>query len=385
MGVEINHKSLRGMLKTYRTKGLPLFIKGATGIGKTEGIVADAKDYAEKVKREYKAWVDLSNSERKALLNPENLKLIHLLVDVRTALLEPTDLMGLPALNGDYVEWKPTLLFKIVSMPEVSATIFFDEFNLGSRMVQNASYQIILDKAIGETKLGKDVFVVAAGNRAEDKANIIETPMPLNNRFGHATLMIPTSDEWIDYNLASPFQEPRICAFLKFKRELIHNYNPNMKDEAFATPRAIQQLASLIYDMDTKKELDDISLLAKSKCGESFGSQFSAFMRLSRKVDIDEVLKNPDMIKEIGDDLDLRYSIISGVAIRCRENWAKAIYPSLLVADNLFEEEGVFLFRMIIDLVSKPKLKNYLLNDKEGSKVWNERLSKKFGLIMGNW
>jgi hypothetical protein len=385
MGVEINHEILKNMLKTYRKKGLPLFVKGATGIGKTEGIILNAKDYAVEVSRNFKAWTDLSNAERKSLLNADELRKIHLFVDVRTALLEPTDLMGLPSLNGEFVEWKPTLLFKVLSMPEVSATIFFDEFNLGSRMVQNASYQIILDKAIGETKLGKDVFVVAAGNRAEDKANIIETPMPLNNRFGHATLVIPTSDEWIEYNLASAYAEPRICAFLKFKRDLVHNYNPSNKDEAFATPRAIQQLASLIFDMDAKNDLDEISLLAKSKCGESFGSQFSAFMRLSRKVDIDEVLKNPEMLSQFADDLDLRYSIISGVAIRCRENWAKAIYPSLLVADNLFEEEGVFLFRMIIDLVGKPKVKNYLLNDKDGSKVWAEKLSKKFAPIMGNW
>jgi hypothetical protein len=382
MAIEINHKQLRSLLKHYRAKSQPIFIKGATGIGKSEAIVDDCKEYADKINRQFKPWVELTAEQKKALLNPDEVSKYHIFVDIRTALLEPTDLMGMPSLNGTYVEWKPTLLFRVLSIPEVSATIFFDEFNLGSRMVQNASYQIILDKAIGEIKLGKDVFVIAAGNRQEDKANIIDTPMPLNNRFGHATLLIPTADEWVEYNLASVVPEPRICAFLKFKRDLVHNYNPNSKDEAFATPRSIQQLSALIYDMDTKTELDDMAFLARSKCGESFGSQFSAFLKLSRKIDIDDVLKKPEMVKEISiEDLDLRYSVISGCAIKCRENFAKSVEPSMVVATYLQDEEGVFLFRMIMDLTGKAKFKNHL----KGSKLWEDVLSKKFGDILGNW
>ena len=163
MAIEVSHKQLRSLLKRYRAKNQPIFIKGATGIGKSEAIVDDCKEYSGQVNRQFQPWLELTSDGKKTLLNPDELSKLHLFIDIRTALLEPTDLMGMPSLNGTYVEWKPTLLFRVLSMPEVSATLFFDEFNLGSRMVQNSCYQIILDKAIGEIKLGKDVFVIAAG------------------------------------------------------------------------------------------------------------------------------------------------------------------------------------------------------------------------------
>jgi len=277
------------------------------------------------------------------------------------------------------VQWQPTLLFKILSLKDVSATVFLDEFNLGSRMVQNAAYQLVLDKAVGETKLSDDVFVMAAGNRVEDKANIIETPAPLNNRFGHCTLTIPTVDEWIVYNMNSKFPDPRMCGFLKFKPEYIHGFKHNLKEKAFPTPRALQETCMLTHTMNEMKELDNIKWLAQSKCGEAFGIQWEAFLKLSRKVNVDDVLKKPEMVKELK-ELDLKYSLISGVAYKVKQDFKGTIEPALEVMYQLEDEYGIFLLRMCKEMIGWGKLTGHL----KKTPTW-EKLSTKFQGLMSGW
>jgi MoxR-like ATPase len=379
--MDIGHAQLEWLISVFRERNEPLFISGATGIGKSERAYQESKAYAAFRNRVWVAWNDLTSEGRKKLLEPGEINKVHLYADIRTSLLEPTDLMGIPSLTGDYVEWRPTLLFRVLSMPEVSATLFFDEFNLGSRMVQNGSYQIVLDKAIGETKLGKDVFVIAAGNRVEDMANIIETPAPLNNRFGHCTLMIPTHDEWINYNFISAFPEPRLAGFLKFMPHQVHTFKKNQMEKAFSTPRSLQKLAGFIATLDEQKEadLDKITLLSKALCGDTFGVQFRSFLELNKKINLDEILENPDKIKEYKDKLDVYYAVISGLAMRCREKFGATIEPVFKICYGLDEEYAVFLLRMIESVCTRAKLSGAMRR----SDFYRQNLAMKLAPLLG--
>jgi hypothetical protein len=375
--MEITHEQLAMLIEEHRRAGLPLFVDGATGIGKSEAGIKSSKVYSDKIGRQWVAWVDLSNAERHKFLDDKELVNVHLFVDIRTALLEPTDLLGLPFKDErGYVAWLPTLLFKILSSAVVSATIFFDEFNLGSLMVMKSSYQLILDKAIGEIKLGKDVTILAAGNRIEDRANVTESPAPLNNRFSHCTLLCPTPDEWITYNLKSDCPEPRLVAFIKFKPKYIFDFKPNQKEKAFPTPRALQQLAMLIKGKNEMNELDLMTMLAMAKCGEAFGAEFQSFLRLTRQVNVDEILEHPEKVHEFEKQLDLKYSLISGVAVRVKQDFSK-MEKALKVIAELEDEYGVFLLRMIIDICGM-KVLSFL----EHSPTWETKLYDKFKDIL---
>lgn len=378
--VDVNHAELGKFLDLYREKRKSLFISGATGIGKSEVVSENSKAYAVKKGLVWVDWKTLTYEDKRNLLNPDEVKKFHLFVDIRTALLEPTDLMGLPSTGEDgFVRWKPTLLFKVLSSDEVSATVFLDEFNLGSRMVQNAAYMIVLDKAIGEVSFGKDVFVVAAGNRVEDKANIIETPAPLNNRFGHVTLQVPTVDDWISYNMSSSASCPRLAGFLKFKPEMIHNFKPNMKEKSFSSPRALQTVAVLTQDLNEVKDLGFIRDISSSVCGEVFASNYEAFVKLSRNVDIDEILANPEKVQQYNKgELDLKYSIISSVAHKVKQSFSKNMDPALMVCYYLEPEFGIFAMRMMRDLVGSKKFTDYVRK----SDIWTSKLSVKFAGLL---
>jgi hypothetical protein len=383
MVVECRHERLRTIMSRYRQIGRPLFVTGKTGIGKSEEIAQDSKDYSGTIGRVWNDWKKLTKEDKRVLQSNDEVKKVHLFIDIRTALLEPTDLLGLPSgSEQDFVSWKPTLLFKILSNPDASATVFFDEFNLGSRMVQNASYQVILDKSIGELCFGNDVFIIAAGNRTEDKANIIETPAPLNDRFGHVTLTEPTVDEWINYNMASKTPNAKICGFLKFKPEFIHNFKPNMKEKAFTTPRSLQVLSQLIDGLDEVKEsdMDLMRDLSASKCGEVFASNFEGFLKTSRKIDIDDILAHPEKVKEYDNkSLDVKYAVVTGVAYKCKENFKKNIDSAFEVATYLEPEFGIFMTRMIRDMCGVTKFNEHARK----SQVWLTKLSHHFKGLLG--
>jgi hypothetical protein len=298
-------------------------------------------------------------------------------------LLEPSDLLGIPMKDEKgFVSWKPTLLFKVLSNPDASATLFFDEFNLGSRMVQNASYQVVLDKSIGELCFGNDVYVLGAGNRVEDKANIIETPAPLNDRFAHMTLLEPSVDEWINFNMASKTPNAKICGFLKFKPEFIHSFKPNLKEKAFSTPRSLQVLSTLIDGLDENRD-KDMGLMrdfASQKCGEIFATNFEAFLKISRKIDIDEILANPHKVAEFNNKaLDMKYAVVTGVAYKVKENFKKNIEPCLEVATYLEPEFGIFMIRMVRDMCGVSKFNEHARK----SEVWLKKLSGHFKGLLG--
>ena len=119
----------------------PIFLWGAPGIGKSElveGIVE---------------------------AHPGN----NLMIDMRLALMEPTDLRGYPFRNPatNQMEWAPAADLPTMEQAELYDLIvlFLDELNSAPPSVQAAAYQLILNGKIGQYELPKNVRIVAAGNR----------------------------------------------------------------------------------------------------------------------------------------------------------------------------------------------------------------------------
>ncbi len=87
--------------------------------------------------------------------------------DIRTLLLDPVDLRGLPFLGeGGRAEWATPCF-----LPTSGAgVVFLDELNAAPAMVQAACYQLVLDRRLGEYSLPDEWSIIAAGNRDSDRA-----------------------------------------------------------------------------------------------------------------------------------------------------------------------------------------------------------------------
>ena len=82
-------------------------------------------------------------------------------LDLRAALLDPTDLRGIPAIEKGRAVWcPPSFLPKPGDRPGV---LFLDEINAAPPLVQASLYQLVLDRRVGEYVLPDGWWIVAAG------------------------------------------------------------------------------------------------------------------------------------------------------------------------------------------------------------------------------
>lgn len=157
-------------------------------------------------------------------------------IDFRLSQIDPSDLRGVPIperifrdLNSGkvlteserqtaqhyiaetVVVWAAPKLLKLPA--NWKGVILFDEINSAMPIVQAASYQLILDRCVGEMKLPDDAFVLAAGNRETDGGVTFQLATPLRDRMTHVE-MVADYQDWID-NFALPNRvDPMVIAFI---------------------------------------------------------------------------------------------------------------------------------------------------------------------------
>jgi len=349
---KVNHIELEEMIGRHYYAKVPLYIWGATGIGKSDTVKAKGKMLAEKNQREYKAWNKLSSKEKHEIAeHPEK---YFVMMDIRLSQLDPSDLRGLPALNGKaVVEWKIPFWLDYVTKEKAMGIVFFDEINLAPPSIQSAAYQLILDRELGEVSIADGISLLAAGNRIEDRANVFDLPLPLQNRFSHVTLNPPAISQtdidkgWTKWALDNDI-DPRIVTFLQRYPEML---NPKTKkdsdDRAFATPRSWGKYCNaLIKDVKTN-DLNMIELLASAAVGYDTASQFTAFLKFQKEINLKDILNNP---KKAGDikDLDLKYSLLSLIAEWYDVNYGKESLDKVFkIAQNITDEFAILMLRFV--------------------------------------
>ena len=202
------------------------------------------------------------------------------LVDIRAVLLDPVDLRGLPRLSDEgLTEWcAPNFL-----PTEGEGILFLDELNAAPQAVQTACYQLVLDRCLGDYRLPDGWAVLAAGNRETDRANAGRMPSALANRFAHISFDVDI-DDWCAWAFNAGVR-PEIIAFLRFRQELLHDFNADQK--AFPTPRSwkiVSDVMTAVPDGSIEREL------YAGVVGEGAAAELMSFLQVYRD------LPSPDAI-----------------------------------------------------------------------------------------
>ena len=185
-----------------------------------------------------------------------NLKVI----DFRLAQSDPTDLNGFPTLNetrtrSHYappmnipLEGDP-LPIKVLGVDGEPNTyyagwlLFFDEMTSAPLAVQAASYKVILDRAVGDQKLHKNVAMACAGNLASDKAIVNRLSTAMQSRL--VTLhMHVDSEEWLEWARSAGI-DYRIQAYIAWKPDMLHQFKPDHNDVTYPCPRTYEFASKL--------------------------------------------------------------------------------------------------------------------------------------------
>jgi MoxR-like ATPase len=352
--MEVTHKQLNKLIKVYYETKTPLFLWGTMGIGKSSLLKETAKE--------------ISNSLKLGFVEGEpDGEDSFGFVDIRVSQLEPSDLRGLPRITEKGTNW--VLPDWLPKNEKSKGIIFFDELNLSPPSIQASCYQLILDRRLGSYTLPSGWVIFSAGNTTSDKANVFDLPSPLANRFTHLTLNIPSVKNWSEWGLKNNI-DSSILAFLEFKPQYLYNFEKNKSDKSFATPRSWEFCNRLIKNSKLSEE--EKQILISSAVGEGIGIEFTSFLRLKTKINLNDILNNPEIVEEIT-ELDLKYSLLSVITERYRED-SKILEKCFKICEYLDAEFSILLLRYL-SAVNQREFRNSCLK----SKLFKDSISKKYG------
>lgn len=250
-------------------------------------------------------------------------------IDIRLSQMEPTDLRGIPFRLDDMVEWAIPAMLPDAVRHGAEGVLFLDEITSAAPTVSAAAYQLILDRRLGEYRVPDGWAIFAAGNRQGDRGVTYSMPAPLANRFSHYEVEAHL-DDWVAWAYKNGIDE-RVIAFLRFRPELLFDFDPAHNPVAFPSPRSWEFAHRAI-----QKFIDNPDLLvsALQGCvGPAAGIELKAFVdNLDNLPDIDAIVRGEDVV--VPKEIDLQYAVASalvGRAIKAKGNGtSKQVYGHIL-------------------------------------------------------
>ena len=233
------------------------------------------------------------------------------LIDIRLSQMEPTDLRGIPFRLNDRVEWAIPSMLPDAQRHGPTGILFLDEITSAAPTVSTAAYQLILDRRLGEYFIPDGWAIFAAGNRQGDRGVTYSMPAPLANRFTHYEVEAHL-DDWIAWAHGRGIDE-RIIGFLRFRPDLLFNFDPAHNPIAFPSPRSWEFAHRAL-----KKFIEMPVLLrdALQACvGPAAGIEVKAFVdSMDQLPDIDGIVQGHESHVPAG--IDLQYGVAAALVRR---------------------------------------------------------------------
>ena len=252
----------------WKTKTVPLYIHGKSGVGKTSMI----GQYAETINA-----------------TCINFKILY---------KEPSDIQGFPYLDH---ETKRTVWFAPSYYPPSDSLdnfiFFFDETSSAESHMQNAILEPVLERRAGDYKFPVNTLFVLAGNLPDEGCFVNEISAALLKRCAHVVLTSNVNDtveHFINIQVI-----PEITSFLASQPAYLdgnpsHGSEGKSENSLEPCPRSWEQLSDLYKTNNVN--LNDVtsfaSLLAQSKLGAAAGAEFIVHVsEFGNMPSIDEIQK----------------------------------------------------------------------------------------------
>lgn len=152
--------------------------------------------------------------------------------------IAPEDVSGIPRIVGQRsVFCPPRMLLPENNEPFV---LFLDELPACPADIQKAFYSLLLERRVGEHKLPPGTWVVAAGNRSDDRALVRTMSSALVNRVFIVNVRVDVK-EWLVWAKANGIRS-EILAFVTYLPGVLMRAVPKLP-VPFSTPRAWTSLS----------------------------------------------------------------------------------------------------------------------------------------------
>lgn len=277
------------------------------------------------------------------------------LIDIRLSQMEPTDLRGIPFRNGDLVEWSVPAMLPDANRHGLQGILFLDEITSAPPTVSAAAYQLILDRRLGEYFVPEGWAIFAAGNRQGDRGVTFSMPAPLANRFTHYEVEA-NLDDWVAWAYENNVDD-RVIAFLRFRPDLLFDFDPARNPVAFPSPRSWEFAHRALQKFG---EVPTLLLDTLQACiGQSAGVELKAFVdNMDQLPDLDAIISGANT--DVPRSIDLQYGVAAALvrrAVKAKQtSEAGQVFGNILKYAKLFpqREMGVMLVTDLHRSIGKP-------------------------------
>src|SRR4051812_47754392 len=205
--------------------------------------------------------------------------------------IAPEDVSGIPRIVGERSVFCPPR----VLLPEDPKPfcLFLDELPACAPDVQKAFYSLLLERRLGEHRLPEGTWVVAAGNRAEDRALVRAMSSALVNRVILLQVRVDTR-EWLTWAGSNGVRSD-VRSFITFMPEALMRPVPAVP-VPFSTPRAWASLSQAL-DMAEAAGILDRSIRRALAFGRLSPEDAAVFCAMAEE-SIDNLLPLGDYVRD---------------------------------------------------------------------------------------
>jgi len=205
-------------------------------------------------------------------------------VEFTASLRDPVDVLGTPNNTGEYTRWVPPEEF--YNLRSGRAALILEELSDAPIPMQNALCGVIYDRRAGNLQLSPDLFIIATGNRTEDKSGANRITSKLANRTRRFDFQ-ENIDDWTEWALDNDM-DPVLIQFLRFRPGLLSDFDSNRF--ANPTPRAWERVNLIPSSLDSGLFFDNVA----GEVGEGAAAEYTGFRRIYMSLpDVDSILLDP--------------------------------------------------------------------------------------------
>jgi len=238
------------------------------------------------------------------------------LVEFTASLRDPVDILGTPDNRGEYTRWVPPAEFWQLRQGVGPCALILEELSDATIPVQNALCGVIYDRKAGDLRLSDQLFIIATGNRTEDKSGANRITSKLANRTRRFEFT-ESIDDWAEWALSVGIDHVLI-QFLRFRPDLLSDFDPNRFCNP--TPRKWEAVSLIPTDLPDHLYYENVV----GEVGEGAAAEYVGFRRIYASLpDIGQLLAEPEKAK-VPVDPATKYALMGALAHRAsKENFGR--------------------------------------------------------------
>ncbi|MGE0603416.1 MAG: AAA family ATPase [Xanthobacteraceae bacterium] len=240
--------------------------------------------------------------------------------------IAPEDVSGIPRIIGERSVFCPPRVL-LPENPEPFC-LFLDELPACAPDVQKAFYSLLLERRLGEHALPKGTWVVAAGNRMQDRALVRAMSSALVNRVTILHLRVDAG-EWLSWAAKNSIRED-VRAFISYMPDALMRPVPP-EPVPFSTPRAWTLLAQALDMAEAAGILTNETrrALAFGRLSAEDAAVYCALAEeaIGKMRPIDEYIEVPDLLPKTD---AARWFILNCIRQNVREGKLARLKPKIV-------------------------------------------------------